>query len=160
MLYKKGISPLIATILLVALVIAIALTVWFWYANFLQQEIEKTGKEVLAEGECVLDVAYKIDSASCFDKDNDTIDDDILLNIRNEGTVDIQDFRVRIYGNSGTEMIVIGERLPKTHSRQTSVEIPSVGAVQKLEIMPVIVTEGVPKTCTNKQVTVNPTGCS
>ena len=152
MLNKKGISPLIATILLVALVIAIALIVWFWYANFLQQEIEKTGKEALAEGECVLDVAFKIDSASCFGND-------ILLNIRNEGTVDIQDFRVRIYGSSSTEMILIGERLPKTHSRQTSVEIPSIGTVQRLEIMPVIVTEGVPKTCTNKQVTVNSTGC-
>jgi len=42
---KKGISPLIATILLIALVIAIALIVWFWYAEFLKQEIEKGWSE-------------------------------------------------------------------------------------------------------------------
>ena len=158
---KKGISPLIATILLVALVIAIALIVWFWYTNFLQDQTRKIGEKAIAEGECTLAIDFKVESVSCFDKNNDGTNDNIILNLRNEGKTKIDDFRVRIYGSTNSKMVIIGESLPETYAKQTSVEFDpaTIGTVQRVEVMPIIATEGIVKTCTNKVAIVPITDC-
>lgn len=157
MLNKRGISPLIATILLVALVIAIALIVWFWYANFLQNQADKLGRQAIAEGECVLEVDFKIESASC----STATPNNILISLRNEGKVDIADFRVRIYGNSGSQTVLVGQDLKETHSTQTSVQFDptEVGNPQRIEVLPVVSSEGTVKTCTNKVALVPLTNC-
>lgn len=155
---KKGISPLIATILLVALVIAIALIVWFWYANFLQDQTRKLGEQALAEGECVLDVDFKIESASC----NAATPNNILISLRNEGKINIADFRVRVFDAAGkSQMIIVGEGLLETHAKQTSVEYDpaKIGTPKRIEIMPIVTTEGAVKTCTNKVALVSLTNC-
>ena len=157
MLNKKGISPLIATILLVALVIAIALIVWFWYANYLQIKADKIGKKAIAEGECVLNIEFKIESASC----SPAAPNNILISLRNEGKVNIADFRVRVYGTSGSQMIIVGKDLPETQSTQTSVQYdPStIGTPQRIEVLPVVSSEGTITTCTNKIALAPLTGC-
>ncbi|MBS3146482.1 hypothetical protein J4471_02180 [Candidatus Woesearchaeota archaeon] len=166
MINKKGISPLIATILLIALVIAIALIVWFWYAEFLKQEIEKGGQKAIAEGECTLAAEFSVSSAECFvdnsDPDPSKWKYNVLINIRNEGKIDIEDFRVRIYGDTGSQAVLASKGLLETHSEQTSIRYDrtEVGIPNKLEIMPVITTDGITKTCTNKAVEVQPTGCT
>ncbi|MBT4630788.1 hypothetical protein HOC06_01015, partial [Candidatus Woesearchaeota archaeon] len=38
---KRGVSPLVATVILVAIVIIIALLLWFWYNNFLEEQRDK-----------------------------------------------------------------------------------------------------------------------
>lgn len=161
MLNKRGISPLIATILLVALVIAIALIVWFWYANYLQNQADKLGRRAIAEGECVLEVDFKIESASCFDKNNDGTKDNVLISLRNEGKVNIADFRVRIYGTGGSQVILAGQDLQETHATQTSVQFDpaKVGIPQRIEVLPVVSAEGTVKTCTNKVALVPLTNC-
>ena len=42
---KKGISPLIATVLLIGFVVIIAASVYFWYDNVLKGEMEKRGAQ-------------------------------------------------------------------------------------------------------------------
>ena len=42
---KKGISPLIATVLLVAFVILIAVLIWFWWDNVIKDQISKTDEK-------------------------------------------------------------------------------------------------------------------
>lgn len=41
---KKGISPVIATVLLVSIVIVLALIIFLWATKFIQEAIEKQGK--------------------------------------------------------------------------------------------------------------------
>lgn len=49
---KRGISPLVATVLLVGFVVAVALIVFLWGRNFLQEKAEKEGALGQAQIEC------------------------------------------------------------------------------------------------------------
>ena len=47
---KKGISPLVATVLLIGFVIVIAVTVWFWYRGIVEEQAQKTGTTTTTKG--------------------------------------------------------------------------------------------------------------
>ncbi len=59
-LMKRGISPVIATILLIAMVVAIALIIFLWFKNFQGETITKFGDEniQLACNDVKLEVRY------------------------------------------------------------------------------------------------------
>ena len=42
---KKGVSPVIATVLLIGIVIALGLVVFFWFRSFTQEAVTKFGGE-------------------------------------------------------------------------------------------------------------------
>ena len=57
---EKGLSPLIATVLLIGFAIAIAILIWFWYGNFLKNQAEK--EKSLTEGKlaCSQEVNFQV----------------------------------------------------------------------------------------------------
>ncbi len=84
---KRGVSPLVATVILVAIVIIIALLIWFWYNNFLEEQRSKAQVELTQE--CVQNTEIQVRSASCIDAPNEYT---ITLDLSNTGSSKITSF--------------------------------------------------------------------
>jgi len=79
---KKGVSPVVATVLLIAMVIVIGMIIFLWFRGFVEEEITKFGDEniKLACGKVKFDASYSEGN----------------LYISNTGTVPIFDLRLKI----------------------------------------------------------------
>ena len=62
---RKGISPLIATVMLVAVVIVIAFLVFWWYGEYIEESLEKS--EITAEQACLNDVSFSLSQPGCLE---------------------------------------------------------------------------------------------
>jgi len=94
---KKGVSQLIATVLLIALVIVIAAVIFFWVRGFVSEQIEKFGKP--AEQVC--------DEIS-FDATLNTETDPMTFYVFNKGNVPISDFSFKTYSGGNSQVIALG----------------------------------------------------
>ena len=97
---KKGVSPIIATILLVAMVLVIAIIVFFWLRGFLKEPITKFGDEnvELACDKVVL--TGKLD------------DSQTNLEISNNGNVPIEEVKLKLVDAGGNyDSYTAGSRL-------------------------------------------------
>ena len=93
---KKGVSQLIATILLIALVIVIAAIIFFWVRGFISEQIEKFGRP--AEVSC---------GDANFDAELKQSGGETILYIFNKGNINIADFSIKTFqgGNSDTSSL-------------------------------------------------------
>lgn len=81
---KRGLSPVIATVLLVAISLVLAAIIFFWAKGFLEEQTQKRGEPI--ENSCddvVFDAQAKI------------VDADTLIEIVNRGNVPIAKIQVR-----------------------------------------------------------------
>ena len=121
---KRGLSPVIATVLLIAMVLVLAIIIFLWARGFLSEQIEKFGQPV----ETVCD---KVD----FDVEFRGGQGGGTLDIVNRGNVPIHNFEIKKIkgGNSEIESfdfpLDVGESIP---SQPISLD-PSV---QKIVIFP------------------------
>lgn len=84
---RKGVSPVIATVLLIVLVIVIASIIVIWSRNFIPKTIEKDGEPIERSCERVsLDVSVFSNATGKY------------LDANNKGNVDVYGFAVRIVG--------------------------------------------------------------
>lgn len=60
---KKGVSPLVATVVLIAIVIIISVLLWFWYNQFIEEQRAKAQTQLSQE--CVQNTEIQIRSSSC-----------------------------------------------------------------------------------------------
>ena len=67
---KKGVSPLVASILLVAIVIVIAFLVFWWYGDYVAENLDKSG--ITADQACMQDVGFSITNVNCLHNSSDT----------------------------------------------------------------------------------------
>lgn len=94
-LFRKGISPLIATVLIIGFTVALAAIIMTWGTTFskgMQKTTESTTEEQLA---CAQDVVIDLSSA-CIEGSN------IKLTIKNDGSKDLQRVSVRLYDSAST----------------------------------------------------------
>lgn len=85
---RRGISPVVATVLLIVMVIAIALIVFLWMRGFVSEAILKFDKNIeLVCGEVAFDTSYNGG----------------ILYVSNNGNVPIYDMKIQIY-NSGIDV--------------------------------------------------------
>ncbi len=105
-LEKKGISPVIATVLLVAMVIVIALIIFLWFKSLSQEAITKFGENVQLTCQ---KVSFSADYANG------------AISITNNGNVPIYDIDVKIStgGNYNTDNLsAMSGNWPKGGIRQ------------------------------------------
>jgi len=153
---KKGISPLIATVLLIGFAVAIAILVWFWYGNVIKEQAEKTGATSQGKLACASEVKYTIKNA-CYSSSGTT--NNILFTIENKGT-SIDDLRVRIEGTSSTETVSLGNSIGTTETKQTSAQYSSaVGNVKKVAFSPIVFRQNAPTVCSDKEQELNVKPC-
>lgn len=84
---KKGVSPVIATVLLVGIVMALSVIVFFWFKSFVHESNLKFGADV---------------SLSCPHVKFSAQYSDNTIQISNTGNVPIYDFEMRINQQSGS----------------------------------------------------------
>ncbi len=91
---KKGVSPVIATVLLVAIVIVIALIIFLWFKGFTQEAVVKfdTNVELVCD-EVIFDAQY----------------DGTTLYLSNDGNVPIIDFDVKQTTGGSYETFLLSE---------------------------------------------------
>jgi len=134
MLGKKGISPLIATVILIAFVIAVAGIVSTFFTGFTKEQ--KAGVE--SKAETIIDC-----SVATLELDNDavsvnTTDQSFYLVISNTGQEDLSGLKVIVFNSTyaGTclttpSSVNVGETVTLTNSSCAS--MPS-GAVVKIQV--------------------------
>ena len=97
---KRGISPVIATVLLIALVIAIALILFLWFKNLVKEPITK---EFGTNIELV-----------CNELDFDGSYSSGRIYLRNNGNIPIYNLKIIVYKERGHETIDLNERLKES----------------------------------------------
>lgn len=86
---RRGVSPVIATVLLIGIVIALGVIVFFWFSSFTQEAITKFN------GENIQLVCNDVQFQASYSSDGD-------LAFSNTGNVPIFSFNVQIQGAAGT----------------------------------------------------------
>jgi flagellin-like protein len=128
---KKGISPVIATTLLIAIVVVIALIIFLWFRNVIGDYGEKFGKNIeLVCEEVLLDTSYAGGT----------------LYVSNDGNVPVFKLNIRVEGSGGystTELNEIVSDWPDTGLNQGSVYAGDISSkasgANKILIMPILI---------------------
>ncbi|MCK5624925.1 hypothetical protein KAI04_03735 [Candidatus Pacearchaeota archaeon] len=128
---KRGISPVIATTLLIAIVVIIALIIFVWFRGIIGDYGEKFGKNIeLVCEEVLLGASYS----------------DGMLYVTNDGNVPIFKLNLKIESPGGYETSELNEVVPdwpEVGLRQGGIysgDISSaVGAQDEIIIMPVLI---------------------
>jgi flagellin-like protein len=89
---KRGISPLVATVLLIAFTVVLRILVILWGRNFLEERAQKTEQLAQKKVDC-LNVDIDALSVSRTSKDPNS---DIHLELENQGNIDIDRFIFKI----------------------------------------------------------------
>jgi hypothetical protein len=149
---KKGISPMIATILLIGFVIAIILLVVLWGKNYVEELAQKRGALAEKQQECTqvdLDVVK-----SCWRGTTAEIA------IRNKANVPVHKFIFRAVGTSG-EPVEAVKKLGALETVSYDLEFSSdVGTINNVDIIPHLrVAFGHYVPCSKQKITVRLSGC-
>ena len=147
---KRGISPLIATVLLIGFTITIAAAIMMWAGDYIKEKAEKEGIRGEAQSECITSVDVKLKDLKCEQ-------DKITAIIENKGSVKIGYFRARITGD-GTQTITLNKAIDKL-SQEELVGTHTVTDPKSVQFLPVIIKqkEGktLPYTCSEKMIEAN-----
>ena len=147
---KRGISPLIATVLLIGFTITIAAAIMMWAGDYIKERAEKEGIRGEAQSECITSVDVKLKDLKCEQ-------DKITAIIENKGSVKIGYFRARITGD-GTQTITLNKAIDKL-SQEELVGTHTVSNPKSVQFLPVIIKqkEGktLPYTCSEKMIEAN-----
>lgn len=143
---KKGVSPLIATVLLIGFAIAIAILVWFWYGNIIKEQAEKTGASTSGKLACASEVKFSI-KGSCLNSD-----DIVLIQVENKGTP-IDDFRIALEGSLGTKSYNVGSTTSTTETKELSAPYDNslIGNLDKVVLTPIITRDNTATLCSDQK---------
>lgn len=132
-LNKKGMSPVITTVLLIALVAVLAIIILLWARRFIPESIMKNGRNI--EQVCE-DVAF---DASLIP---DTTPREILVS--NNGNVNIYAFQATLYSEGRTDTedliprnITTGEEIDLAQGASGKMSI-NVGSATKIKLTPIL----------------------
>ncbi|MBT3865490.1 hypothetical protein HOF78_00105 [Candidatus Woesearchaeota archaeon] len=95
---KKGISPLIATVLLIGFAVALAAVVMTWGLDFIKNTAEATESQTQNTLICASDLSFTISDVISTGSDRS-------ITVDNRGQVDIKSIIFRIYGDSGVDTV-------------------------------------------------------
>ncbi len=148
---KKGISPLIATALLVLIVGAIGAFIFAFYEDFIGRKSDETGEMNSLNNYCLYGVKLNIEKI-CDDAGN------LTLFISNEGIGNVSKFKFIVYNEDGTDhkMFSLSSSLDGLSSRYYKINSPYHSwDISKIIVVPfVVVSEGVSGECNGKEIEI------
>ena len=126
---KKGVSPLIATILLISFVIILAILILFWYFNVISEETEKT--DITEQQACATQVEFSV-SQVCYSGTS------VFFKVQNNGLVGVSRFKVIVTDETtgATQSYETSEGVAVAERKQLSID-PTIN-VDKIGITPFI----------------------
>lgn len=114
---RKGISPLIGAVLLIAFTMAVAAILTAWVTTFTQDTADTVGNE----SERLVECSYA--GISIYDAVVDTSENDLTLSVANTGTVELGQVTVIVFLDNGS---VVDD--------QDAIQSLGTGAVQEVSI--------------------------
>ncbi len=133
---KKGVSPLIATILLVGFTVSIVTLTILWSSGYVEERAQK--EEKLAESKLGCEeVKFTVNDAY-------QSGDELYLTIENKASMELDAFIIRIYGDTGeVEAVDLRQRLQGLETKDINIgpaEFDSgiVGTITTVDIIPQI----------------------
>ena len=146
---KRGLSPVVATVLLVTLALVLAVIVFLWARGFVSEQIEKQGKPT---DQVCQSVSFDVDST----QQGQILD----LQVVNRGNVPIYNFDIKFVGtqDSSIRNFNFGVDVGGATDRQ---QIPIVGKPKQVVLYPMILGSvkgkkvNKPVTCLDSGKTIN-----
>jgi len=133
---KKGISPMIATILLIGFVIAIILLIILWGKNYIEELAEKRGLLAEKQQECTKIDIVAVKKAICKGKHIEVV-------LRNKKDLTINKLIFRINGRSWSETFESTDRLGSLETKLYEGDFPenakegiSCDTIASLDVIP------------------------
>ncbi|MBU1246072.1 MAG: LamG-like jellyroll fold domain-containing protein [Nanoarchaeota archaeon] len=129
---KRGISPLIATVLLIGFAIVLAALVFRWGGDFLKGQTEEGTKDIETVGP-LMGVRVSLEEVKIFD---DIYNRPKVL-VKNDGKTSLDGFVVRIYGENEVSIQHIDQPLDAFSSKWFDIDVEGdIGAFTKVEVLP------------------------
>ncbi len=147
---KKGISPLIATVMLVAVVIVLAFLVFWWYGEYIEENLQKS--EITAEQACLNDVSMRINEPGCLENATATGDKVVYFNVENNGDIKLYAFKANVDGNIDTTFVTVPQSVDQSVESKLSfvIDTTTIGTDLEITITPMVKAGGATKYCTDK----------
>ena len=157
---KKGISPLIATVLLIGFTIALVALIMIWGRNFIQERAEKEGLLSEKKLSCTNNVDFTVDKA-CESGSG------ISLRIKNLKETPLDNFIFRVKGDKDVETITSYQNVESLAVKDISITGQSIAGVcsssgceKTIDIIPQLrVATGVYVPCSAKHLEVRVKAC-
>jgi len=145
---KKAVSPLIATVLLIAFAVALGAVVMNWGRSYVETTAEYAERgsdiQILCSRDINLKVVDKVDNSLCY---NDT-EDEISAILENAGTIDIEGLQVTVIGEkdiSTTDLDDSAIKIGYVKRFNISYDNETMGNILEIKFVPKI------KTATTKE---------
>lgn len=132
---KKGVSPVIATILLIAIVVILAIIIFLWARGFVSEKAEKFGRAVELSCEDVnFDTGVFQDESNCGAGG-------FALDIVNRGDIPLYGFEIKDLSNPGVVFVKQSLTSTITVGQSTSICLSDVETGDELLVVPTILGE-------------------
>lgn len=144
---KKGISPLIATVLILGFTVALAAMIMTWGTGFTRQMQEQTEETSNIQVTCATDVAFDVKSVC-----ETAVDGVYKITIANNGNLNIDSFMVRYYESAGDatqQSVPFSGGIPKFGIESDETVTSGQTSVKMIEAIPVITVGGKSITCSS-----------
>ena len=150
---KRGISPLVATLLLIGFSIALGAIVMSWGKGYIEEKAEFVAGVEASPLECskvsikVIDIGGQLQI--CRDNGN-------LKSLIENGDVRIDNIQARIIGEDGiyTEESILDKALPKNQAAETVFSVGDVGNVKQVKLTPFILISNQKEFCGDQAITL------
>jgi flagellin-like protein len=136
---KRGVSPLVATLLLIAFAIALGLVVMNWGKSYIEEKAEFTsGADVSSCGLAELSI-IKVSGKDkvCYNP----ADNSIQVFLESGTEIRIKDIKVSVLGSSGIHNVesILTQPLERATGAQIKFNYPaSIGAIEQVKLTPII----------------------
>jgi len=127
---KRGLSPVIASVLMILLVLVLSVIIFLWARGFIGEQVEKFGKPAEELCSSVDFSVVAIDNGGYH-----------ILEIVNRGNVGISAFEIKMYSSGDSEIskINVGIRAGESLTAEVSLGVMKNNKlVDKIEIFPVL----------------------
>lgn len=148
---KKGISPLIATVLILGFTVALAAVIMTWGTGFTKKMQTQTEETANVQVICATDVVFDVKSV-CYEDEAVKCDplttDCYKILIQNDGKESIKKWKIRIYEDeTKVDPLDSSVGIPAFGLAQIPVKPTTVTNVRKVEAIPIIQRAGADVVC-------------
>lgn len=146
---KRGISPLIATVLLIGFTIALASIIFSWISSFTEERAGKTAEIVKSEVSCATSIEIGVEKA-CIDSTG------IHFTLENRKNNDIGGFVIRLEStiNPNVDVIEVDQMLGALEVTNVDIAPQNLGAPESALIVPELNIDGKVALCQEKAIEV------
>lgn len=146
---KRGISPLIATVLLIGFTIALVIIIFFWISSFTKERAAKTEEIVEAEVSCATAIDVGVEK-SCLDSSG------VHFILENRKNTDISGFVLRLESTTdpNVDVIEINQILKALEVTNVDVVPQNLNVPESALIIPKITIDGKTALCQEKAIEV------